>query len=101
SSYLEIIGPDPEQPKPAGRRRFGIDELKAPRIVRWVAKSNQLEAVAASAAQKGVKLGPVVPGSRRRPDGVVLSWRYTDPATEVADGLVPFFIHWGTSPHPS
>ena len=33
SSYLEIIGPDPEQPKPAGRRRFGIDELKAPRIV--------------------------------------------------------------------
>src|ERR1043166_8868413 len=65
SSYLEIIGPDPEQPKPAGPRRFGIDELKAPRIVRWVAKSNQLEAVAASAAQKGVKLGPVVPGSRR------------------------------------
>ena len=28
SSYLEIIGPDPEQPKPAGRRRFGIDELE-------------------------------------------------------------------------
>jgi hypothetical protein len=31
----------------------------------------------------------------------VLAWRYTDPATEVADGLVPFFIDWGTSPHPS
>jgi len=101
SSYLEIIGPDPDQPRPAGRRRFGIDELKAPRIVRWVAKSNDLETVAATAAQKGVKLGPVIPGSRRRPDGVVLAWRYTDPATEVADGLVPFFIDWGTSPHPS
>jgi len=101
TSYLEIIGPDPDQPKPAGRRRFGIDELKAPRIVRWVAKSNDLETVAATAAQKGVKLGPVIPGSRRRPDGVVLAWRYTDPATEVADGLVPFFIDWGTSPHPS
>jgi glyoxalase-like protein len=101
SSYLEIIGPDPEQPKPAGRRRFGIDELKAPRIVRWVAKSNQLETVAATAAQKGVKLGPVVPGSRRRPDGVVLSWRYTDPNVVEADGLIPFFIDWGTSPHPS
>ncbi len=101
SSYLEIIGPDPDQPRPAGRRRFGIDELTAPRIVRWVAKSNALETVAATAAQKGVKLGPVIPGSRRRPDGVVLAWRYTDPATEVADGLVPFFIDWGTSPHPS
>lgn len=101
SSYLEIIGPDPEQPKPAGRRRFGIDELKAPRIVRWVAQGTELEKVAAAAAGKGIKLGAVIPGSRRRPDGVVLAWRYTDPATEVADGLVPFFIDWGTSPHPS
>jgi len=101
SSYLEIIGPDPDQPKPAGRRRFGIDELKAPRIVRWVAKSNDLETVAATAAQKTVKLGPVIPGSRRRPDGVVLSWRYTDPNIVEADGLIPFFIDWGTSPHPS
>jgi Glyoxalase-like domain len=101
SSYLEIIGPDPEQPKPAGPRRFGIDELKAPRIVRWVAKSNELERVAAAAALNSVKLGPLIPGSRRRPDGVVLSWRYTDPNVVVADGLIPFFIDWGTSPHPS
>src|SRR5262245_2208446 len=28
ASYLEIIGPDPDQPKPAGSRRFGIDSLK-------------------------------------------------------------------------
>ena len=52
SSYLEIIGPDPEQPKPAGPRRFGIDELKAPRIVRWVAKSTELDTLAAAAAQR-------------------------------------------------
>ena len=45
TSYLEIIGPDPDQPKPAGPRRFGIDDLKAPRIVRWVVKSSELEAV--------------------------------------------------------
>jgi len=101
TSYLEIIGPDPEQPKPAGPRRFGIDELKAPRIVRWVAKSNELEKVAATAAQKSVKLGPVIPGSRKRPDGVVLAWRYTDPNVVEANGLIPFFIDWGTSPHPS
>ena len=101
SSYLEIIGPDPEQPKPASRRRFGIDELRAPRIARWVVKGTELEKLVSAAASHGVTLGPVIPGSRRRPDDVVLSWRYTDPNTEVADGLVPFFIDWGTSPHPS
>lgn len=101
TSYLEIIGPDPEQPKPGGPRRFGIDDLKAPRIVRWVVKSSELDAVAARAAKASVKLGAVTPGSRRRPDGVVLSWRYTDPNTVVADGLIPFFIDWGTSPHPA
>ena len=101
TSYLEIIGPDPEQPKPSGPRRFGIDDLKAPRIVRWVVKSNELPAVAQRAAKSGVTLGPIASGSRRRPDGVVLAWRYTDPAVVVADGLVPFFIDWGSSPHPA
>jgi hypothetical protein len=101
SSYLEIIGPDPEQPKPAGPLRFGIDDLKAPRIVTWVAKGTALEQVARAAAERGVRLGPIIPGSRRRPDGVVLSWRYTDPNTVVADRIVPFLIDWGTSPHPS
>ena len=46
-------------------------------------------------------LGAVASGSRRRPDGVVLAWRYTDPTVVVADGLVPFFIDWGSSPHPA
>jgi hypothetical protein len=101
TSYLEIIGPDPEQPKPSGPRRFGIDDLNAPRIVRWVVKSSDLGAIADNAARAGVTLGPLASGSRRRPDGVVLAWRYTDPATVVADGLVPFFIDWGASPHPA
>jgi hypothetical protein len=101
TSYLEIIGPDPEQPKPSGPRRFGIDDLKAPRIVRWVVKSSELADVADKAAAAGVTLGPIASGSRRRPDGVVLAWRYTDPAVAVADGLIPFFIDWGTSPHPA
>ncbi len=33
-TYLEIVGPDPEQPKPARPHWFGIDELEAPRLAR-------------------------------------------------------------------
>jgi hypothetical protein len=100
-AYLEIIGPDPEQPAPAQARPFGIDDLEEPRLVAWAAKGTGLEQLARDAARGGVTLGEVISGSRRRTDGVVLSWRYTDPRTVVADGIVPFFIDWGKTPHPA
>jgi hypothetical protein len=99
--YLEIIGPDPEQPEPAQPRPFGIDELNEPRLVTWASKGKNLEELASDARRKGVKLGEVTAGSRRRADGVLLSWRYTDPRTVLAGGIVPFFIDWGQTPHPS
>jgi hypothetical protein len=100
-SYFEIIGPDPDQPRPAGGRRFGIDDLKGPHLMTWVAKGTSLEKFAADAKAHGVDLGAVIPGSRKRPDGVVLSWTYTDPQIVLADRLIPYFIDWGSSPHPS
>jgi hypothetical protein len=101
STYLEIIGPDPNQPRPATARRFGIDDLKAPQIVGWVAKGTELEQVVSSARKAGVGLGGVIAGSRKRPDGTVLSWRYTDPAVVLEHRLIPYFIDWGSSPHPA
>jgi Glyoxalase-like domain len=101
TSYIEIIGPDPEQPKPELPRQFGIDTLAEARLVTWAAKSNDLERSVTQAAGRAVKLGEVLPGSRRRPDGVLLNWRYTNPRVVVADGIVPFFIDWGSTPHPA
>jgi hypothetical protein len=100
-AYLEIIGPDLEQAAPSQPRPFGIDDLKEPKLVTWAAKGKGLEQLARDAARGGVMLGDVIAGSRRRTDGVMLSWRYTDPRTVVADGIVPFFIDWGNTPHPS
>jgi Glyoxalase-like domain len=101
AAYLEIIAPDPEQPPPKTPRPFGIDGLKESRLVAWAAKGVDIERLRDEAARKGVRLGEVISGSRRRTDGVLLSWRYTDPRTVLADGLVPFFIDWGESPHPA
>jgi len=101
TAYLEIIGPDPEQPVPASPRPFGIDDLREPKLVAWAAKGRALDGLARDAASAGVTLGDVISGSRRRSDGVMLSWRYTDPRRVVAEGIVPFFIDWGSTPHPA
>ena len=101
NTYLEIIGPDPDQPKPAQPRRFGIDDLKAPRLVTWAAKGTDLEAIVENAKGHGLDLGQVQAGRRRRPDGVLLSWRLTVSPALNEGGVVPFFIDWGETPHPA
>jgi hypothetical protein len=101
SCYLEIIAPDPEQPRPAAPRWFGIDDLRASRLVRWAAHGSRLERLAAEAKTRGIDLDPVSEGGRRRADGVALRWTVTNPRAMLGDGLVPFFIDWGSSPHPS
>ncbi len=101
TTYLEILGPDPEQPEPDQPRWLGIDDLTAPRLVAWAAKESDLTSLVADARQKGIELGGVLSGSRRRPDGSVLTWQLTDPHCVVADGVVPFFIDWGDTAHPA
>jgi Glyoxalase-like domain len=94
-SYLEIIGPDPSQPQPTW---FFLGELQEPRIVAWAVADAHLEERIAAA---GSLLGPIASGSRTRPDGVTLRWRFTDPSKLAMDGVVPFFIDWQSDAHPA
>lgn len=99
--YLEIMAPDPDQPDPPRGRPFGIDTLREPHVVAWLAKGKDLPTLIAGARAHGVALGDLREGRRQRPDGAQLSWRFTDPWVSVGDGIVPVFIDWGASPHPS
>lgn len=101
ATYLEVIGPDPDQPAPQAPRPFEIDTLEAPRIVTWSIRVEGLDAAAAAARVAGVDLGGVRSMSRARPDGSLLSWRLTPLSALLGDGLVPFLIDWGETPHPA
>ncbi len=101
TTYLEILGPDPDQPPPKEPRPFGLDGLKDSRLVAWFVHSSDLDQVRREAVRNGVPLGEIKSGSRRRTDGVQLLWKFTDPSEPVGDGIVPLFIDWGDSPHPA
>ncbi len=101
SCYIEIIAPDPSQPDPPNPRWFGIDDLKAPRLVTWACKARDLQRLVDDTAERGLQLGPISASSRQRPDGVLLRWILTTPNLSVGEGIVPFFIDWGHSTHPS
>ena len=99
--YLEIIGPDVDQPAPPQPRPFGIDELTTPRIVTWAVRVTDLDAVLAESRDAGYDPGAALSMSRRTPDGGLLEWRLTQPQFGYGDGLVPFLIDWGSTPHPT
>ena len=98
-AYLEIIGPDPEQPGPPRPRPFGIDQLTEPALVAWAVRTPDLDASVATAREGGFDPGDAVEMSRTATDGSVLSWRLTPPPP--AGALTPFLIDWGSTPHPT
>jgi hypothetical protein len=100
-SYIEVLAPDPSQPAPARPLWLGLEGLSQPRLTGWAVKASELEDVRDRVRASGVRLGPVVAGNRKRPDGTLLSWEFTDPHILVAEGLVPFLIDWGASKHPA
>jgi hypothetical protein len=101
ATYLEIIAPDPELPRPERGRPFGLDALDRPRLLTWVLRSEAIEELAGKAARAGVPLGPIQSGSREKPDGTLLSWKLTDPYALPLGGAIPFLIAWGNTPHPA
>lgn len=93
-SYLEIVGPDPEQEDPAGPRPFGIDGLRAAGLAGWALAVEDIDAVTARAREQGYDPGDPQDMSRRTPSGELLSWRLTPPDRAGHGRLVPFLIDW-------
>ena len=98
-AYLEIIAPDPSQPAPIGGRPFGLDRLSGPRLLTWAVRVSRIEERVTQVREAGFDPGRVSSMSRNLAGGRRLSWKLT-PAQSLGDGLVPFLIDWGSSPHP-
>lgn len=93
-AYLEVIAIDPDAPAPDGPRWFGLSDpatlADGPRLVTWVARTDDLDALAAVP-----DLGTVTPFARD-----ALRWRFAVPAggALLQGGAVPPMIAWQTPP---
>ena len=96
-TYLEVIGPDPDQGPPPTPRPFGLDALDTPGLIAWAIAVEDIEAAIRTAPSAGFDPGQAETMTRRRPDGVVLRWTLTT----SPDPMIPFLIDWGDSPHPA
>ena len=98
--YLELIAIDPQAP-PQGRPRwFGLDRQQAlpadrPRLIHWVARSDDIQGDADACPEALGEILPMERGDYR--------WRITVPADGhlPGDGLVPTLIQWNVPFHPA
>jgi hypothetical protein len=99
TTYLEIIGPDPDDPGPPGW--FGLDQLRAPRLLTWAVRPDDLDSCVMTARAAGYDPGDAQAMSRQTDAGERLSWRLTRDTVDASGGVVPFLIDWGTTRHPA
>ena len=98
-TYLEILGPDPEQdPALAARSLPGVTGLCAQR---WAVHPEDFDATVEAADAVGIDYGSVFDMARSTPGGGRLEWRLTRRAPLAFGGAQPFLIDWGASPHPA
>ena len=103
-AYLEIIAIDPQaKGPPNGKRWFDMDdaELRAavatePRLVHWVANTDDLQAARIALKHLGLDRGPAVHAKRHSRKGV-LHWQITvrDDGQRLFNGALPSLIQWG------
>lgn len=100
-SYLEIIGILPEFRRQKVSQPFQLESLTGTRVVTWCLRSSNICGDHAAAHAAGLELGEVLSLSRQTPDGTLLSWRMTRRTPMDRNGLIPFLIDWGSTPHPT
>lgn len=100
-TYIEVIAPDPDQPKPERPLPFGLASVREPRLATFAVRTTDIDALVAASRKAGYDPGTPIDMSRTRPDGVTLQWRLAFHEQMPGGGVIPFVIDWGNTPHPS
>ncbi len=98
--YLEIIAPDPQQTI-AGTNGQRFAGLPKPELLHWAVRSDDLAGLSARFTAGGLTPGAIRDMARVAPGGERLQWQLMGITGHKLGGLMPFFIDWQDTPHPS
>jgi len=105
-AYLEIIAIDPGAKRTSSestQRWFDMDDAalkaavaKEPRLVHFVASTDEIQAVRIALKAQGIERGPAMQASRHSRRGV-LQWQITvrEDGQRLFNGALPSLIQWG------
>jgi len=97
--YLEIMAPDPKQSEIVHYPQ--LRSMTDPRLIGWAVHPPDIAAIAKQLRENKIAFTGPDDGSRKRPDGRVLTWKTVNLADDH-HGLLPFFIEWSVDTvHPS
>jgi catechol 2,3-dioxygenase-like lactoylglutathione lyase family enzyme len=97
-AYFEIIAIDPAAPPPARTRWFDLDDermrsslARGPRLIHFVANTNDVQAALAVLDAQGIDRGPPIAAARG-----TLRWKITvrPDGRRLFDGALPTLIEW-------
>ncbi|MBX3139703.1 MAG: VOC family protein [Trueperaceae bacterium] len=99
--YLELMARDPRGDEGGnGAYRRSIAYLRGPALHTWCVRVDDMAGLVDRVRALGLGSERMESG-RLTPDGVQLKWTVLAVTGHAYGGLVPFFIDWQGSPHPS
>lgn len=97
--YLELLAPDPAQDL-SNTLGAELATLTQPRIRTCILRTDDLDGAAAAYTEMDIAFERLH-ANRVTADGTRLEWHLVIPQSERWGGLLPFFIDWGSTPHPA
>jgi hypothetical protein len=105
NKYLEIIAPDPEQAAVANLTAGNLTKEKVanftPRLLTFAVRAYDLTHAQKLMKEAGLEASDLRDGSRQLPSGGMLKWQSMSAGGHEFGRLIPFFIQWGDTTHPS
>lgn len=99
--YFEILAVDPDNDQIKQSRWMGIDLIEKPTLTRWAVRATDMDRPMDILKKIMPSLTHTTTGMRKREDDSILKWKLSLPLSGPLVEIVPFFIDWQDSEHPS